>query len=447
MSKTQWGEPILYRQRRIWFVPALWVILAIVLGVFLNFVNLQSLSPNFTTVLMPGVLTPYLSSIASGMMALTAIVFSLAFVFLQFGSSAYSPRLVSLFTTDRVVTNALGVFTGTFLFALVGLLLLNPNRPPLSDWTIAAVSFLWLLASVLLFVLLVRRINNLTIAVVLHMVGEHGRTVVEGMYPLAASNAPGTDESAHSASPVPATELAPISQTLRYVGGPAVVVEFRLSALAELARQAEGVIEIKYAVGDVVADGSPVLYVHGGQHAISENALREAIALGFERTIEQDPKYALRLLVDVGIKALSPAVNDPTTAVMALNEIDDLLRRLGRSQLDVGYVRDAAGSVRVAYPTPSWEDLLSLAIDEIRFYGANSYQIVRRLRALLADLEPIVPKERRAAIQEQRARLETLVNRTFVDALDLHEAQQSDRQGIGLSRRMELEPIAEYTPG
>lgn len=447
MADGQWGKPILYRRRRIWFVPALWVILAIALGVFLNRVDLQVLSPGFTTVLTPGVLVPYLSSIASGMMALTAIVFSLAFVFLQFGSSAYSPRLVSLFTTDRVVTNSLGIFTGTFLFALVALLLLNPVRPPLSDWTIAAVSFLWLLASVFVFILLVRRINHLTIARVLHMVGEHGRTVVASMYPLIESNTPGTAGTNRTTMVVDGPELGPITQTLQYVGGPAVVVEFRMPALVELARQADGVIEIKYAVGDVVADGSAVLHVRGGKHPLSELALRRAIALGFERTIEQDPKYALRLLVDVGIKALSPAVNDPTTAVMALNEIDDLVRRLGRCQLDVGYVRGGDDAPRVVYPTPTWEDLLSLAIDEIRFYGANSYQVMRRLRALLADLEPVVPNERRAAIQEQRARLETTVSRTFTDAADLYEAQQSDRQGIGLARLLELEQIPKHMPG
>ena len=131
MSKNQWGKPLRYRARRIWLVPLLWIALAIVLGVILSRADLQSLVPGFTTPLNASVEQPVLSSIAAGMMALTAIVFSLAFLFVQFGSSAYSPRLVSLFTTNWVVTNALGVFTGTFVFALVGLLVGRHCVPPL----------------------------------------------------------------------------------------------------------------------------------------------------------------------------------------------------------------------------------------------------------------------------------------------------------------------------
>ena len=111
-----------------------------------------------------------------------------------------------------------------------------------------------------------------------------------------------------------------------------MILELKTRRLVELARLADGMIEVKYAVGDMVTDGSEILYVRGGKRTLPEAALRQGIALGFERTIEQDPKYALRLLVDVGIKALSPAINDPTTAVMALNEISDLLGRIGRRQ-------------------------------------------------------------------------------------------------------------------
>jgi uncharacterized membrane protein len=200
-------------------------------------------------------------------------------------------------------------------------------------------------------------------------------------------------------------------------------------------------IEVKYAVGDMVTDGSEVLHVRGGKRTLPEAALRQGIALGFERTIEQDPKYALRLLVDVGIKALSPAINDPTTAVMALNEISDLLGRIGRRQLEVRHAVGAHGTLRLVCPAPTWDDFVSLAIDEIRFYGANSFQVMRRLRALLADLEPVVPPERKAVVQQAKLRTEEAVIRTFVEARDLEEAQQMDRQGIGLSRPLAAVPI------
>lgn len=437
MPVNRWGKPTHYRRRRIWFVPMLWMMLAIAMAIVLARVNLTGVDPGFTTGITSGVVVPVLSSVASGMMALTGIVFSLTFVFVQFGSTAYSPRLVVFLTSDRVILHALGVFTGTFLFALFGLLLLQPDRPPLLDWIVALVSIIWLLASTLLFVLLVGRINHLTISNVLHMIGERGRTVIEELYaPIEDSDTvPGPK--GDTPAPLADAELLPITQTLRYSGGPAVILELKTRRLLELARLAEGVIEVKYAVGDTVTDGSEVLHVRGGKRTLAEAALRQGIALGFERTIEQDPKYALRLLVDVGIKALSPAINDPTTAVMALNEISDLLGRIGRRQLDVRHAVGAHGTLRLVCPTATWDDYVSLAIDEIRFYGANSFQVMRRLRALLADLEPVVPLERRVAIQQAKLRTEATVSRTFVEAWDLQEAQQVDRQGIGLSRPIE----------
>ena len=127
--------------------------------------------------------------------------------------------------------------------------------------------------------------------------------------------------------------------------------------------------------------------------------LRSPVQLERERTFEQDPKYALRLLVDIAIKALSPAVNDPTTAVQTLDQIEDLVRRLGSRRLEMGQVQDETGAVRVMFPTPTWEDFLSLAFDEIRFYGATSLQVMRRLRTALYDLVNVVGPERQQAIR------------------------------------------------
>src|SRR4030095_7881198 len=119
-----------------------------VMGLILSRVDLWVINPGFAVHITPGVEVPVLSSISAGMMALTGIVFSLAFVFVQCGSSAYSPRLVRLCTTDRVMTHALGIFTGTFVFALVGLMLLTPDRSPLLTWTVSIAALSWLLASI-----------------------------------------------------------------------------------------------------------------------------------------------------------------------------------------------------------------------------------------------------------------------------------------------------------
>jgi uncharacterized membrane protein len=161
-----------------------------------------------------------------------------------------------------------------------------------------------------------------------------------------------------------------------------------------------------------------------------------AIRLERERTFEQDPKYPIRLLVDIAIKALSPAINDPTTAVQTLDQIEDLLRRLAERELDAGRVEDTEGRLRLIIPMPTWEDYLTLAFDEIRLYGATSVQVMRRLRSALADLADVVPDGPRTdAVKRYLDHLDRAIERSPLDPIDRIMARQEDRQGLGLSHR------------
>jgi uncharacterized membrane protein len=157
--------------------------------------------------------------------------------------------------------------------------------------------------------------------------------------------------------------------------------------------------------------------------------------MGQGRTFEQDPKYAIRLLVDIAIKALSPAINDPTTAVQALDQIEDLMVRLGRRQLQIGTARDAGGALRLVIPGPTWEDFLLLAFDEVCVCGATSVQIMRRMRALISDLISALPNERHPALRHCQQRLNSTIARSFEDAEKKLEASIEDRQGLGVPRR------------
>jgi hypothetical protein len=205
--------------------------------------------------------------------------------------------------------------------------------------------------------------------------------------------------------------------------------------LVRLAASADATIEVLVVVGETVVESTPVLRVIGGRVAIDESALLSAIELDVERTFEQDPKYAIRLLVDIAIRALSPAVNDPTTAVQALDQIGDLLLRLSRRRIERGAFRDAAGRLRVIMPVPTWDDFLWLAFGEIHAYGATSLQVVRRMHALVADLLAAVPDERRLALQYWQARLKNSVAAHFSDPAERAVATAEDRQGLGLTRR------------
>jgi hypothetical protein len=247
---------------------------------------------------------------------------------------------------------------------------------------------------------------------VLQVIGKRGRSVIRMMFPLIADNAKVSREETEGQ-----LDLGPPTQTLTCSGEPRVITRFDLDSLVRSAQSADAVVAS--ARHRQVNDPRQLLF-------------RQLSSASFE----QDPKYAIRLLVDIAIKALSPAVNDPTTAVQALDQIEDLLRRLGRRQLDAGYARDAAGKIRVTFPVPTWQDYLALSFDEIRQFGASSIQVGRRLRAALFGLnDTIAVDDRRAAVQQYLDHLSLGIGRSSLDDQDRAAALQADRQGLGLSRR------------
>ena len=291
-----------------------------------------------------------------------------------------------------------------------------------------------LIASMLLFARLVQRLTDLQITSVLNLIGDKGRDVIREAFEH-LDKRPALEWKA-------AIEFAesvgrdPITQILTYSGPPRTITKLNIGTLVEQARRNEAVIEMVSAVGDTLVEGSVVLHIHGGQGRLSEKDLMRAIDLGIERTFQQDPKYPLRLLVDIAIKALSPAINDPTTAVQAVDQIEDLLRRLGRREVDAGHARDANGVLRLIVPMPTWEDYLTLAFDEIRQYGGTSVQVMRRLRAALIGLTESLPSPERAdAVRRYLKHLNLVIERSPLDDQDKVMAFQEDRQGLGLSRR------------
>lgn len=370
-----------------------------------------------------------LSAIASGMMALTAIVFSIAFVMVQFSAVTYSPRIALGFANDPLLFHAMGMFAATFTYALAAMAWVDRdasgNVPEIS-WVVSA----WLLVmSLLVFARLVQRLSDLQITNTLRMIGDHGRAVIRDTFADSSGRTPRAAPSAGAA------RLPPVTLELRHDAPPKTIQRIDPASLVSLARAADAIIVLEAAVGDSLADGAPILRVHGGTAPIDAAALRRAVSLGLDRTYDQDPKYPLRLLVDIAIKALSPAINDPTTAVQAIDQIEDLLRRLARADLDAGRLADAAGTLRLVIPMPGWDDYLSLALDEIRMYGADSLQVLRRLRALLLGLSKMLGDDPRAASVGRYLRhLDAVIERSPFDAEDRDSARQEDAQGLGLSR-------------
>ena len=216
---------------------------------------------------------------------------------------------------------------------------------------------------------------------------------------------------------------------------PLAIANFRVNDFVNKAKESGGTIVIKCGVGDTVAQGTVLLEVYRAQALIAETSLLRGIVFAPERTFEQDPKYPLRLLVDTAIMALSPAVNDPTTAVQAIDQIQDLLHRLGGRVLDAGFVKDDQGDLRLIFPMPTWEEYLALAFDEIRLYGADTIQVLRRMRAALMDLTASLKSPAESMRYGNTWIISTQSSSDLdLDPIDRALALQADPQGLGHTR-------------
>jgi uncharacterized membrane protein len=367
----------------------------------------------------------FFTAVASGMIGLTGVVFTVGLVMVQFSAIAYSPRLVF---------HSLGVFIATFTYSLCALLHVDRNGsgvvPLISGVAVAGL----LLLSMLLFSAMMKGLLNLQITYVLHAIGDKGRDVIRETFKRFDEKAKTQTQRVQETCNI--SELGPVVQTLKYFAAPRTIAKFDIDDLVRQAQQAGAVIVMACGVGDTLVENTLLLQVHGAKTTLLESDLVRAIHFGFERTAEQDPKYPIRLLVDVAVKALSPAINDPTTAVQAIDQIEDLLRRLGGRDLDAGYAFDADSDLRLIFPMPRWEDYLVLAFDEIRHYGADSVQVVRRLRSALVGLADTVADDTRiGAVERYLKQLDLTVDHSILNADDLETARQEDRQGLGLSRR------------
>ncbi len=414
----------------VWIIPIVYTVVSLVAALVLPRIE-QALALPFDLGISASAALAVLTSIASGMMALTGIVFSVAFVMLQFSAVTYSPRFANRFARDPVLFHALGMFFATFTYALAAAAWADREGsgqvPAISSLLAVGLLFLSLLA----FGLLMRRLGDLQITNTLRFIGDQGRTVIRQSL---AVSAPGAGAQGNRRAEEVA---ASVMQVLRHAGPPRYVQRYDIPSLVSLAQGAGARIRMQCAVGDMMMDGSVMLHVLGGQGPLPEVALRKAVRLGSDRTFEQDPKYPLRLLVDIAIKALSPAINDPTTAVQALDQIEDLLRRLARGELADGCFVDAAGELRLVYPTPDWEDYLALAFDEIRVFGATSVQVMRRLRsALLGLVELLGGNERAASVRKYLEHVDAAIEHSPFDEKDRATARQQDPQGLGLARNI-----------
>jgi uncharacterized membrane protein len=359
--------------------------------------------------------------IAASMLSFIVFFFSVLLLTVQIASVNLSPRVISRPFQSGVVKAALGLFVFTFVYGVATLARVEDRVPQLPVFITVVMSVI----SIGTFLFVVERVGKqLRPTMVVASVAQEGLHVIRTVYPLRWS--PGKE-----GTPAAMPDLGPDCQSIRHEGGPGVVVALDLPRLFTLAAGKECTVEVVPQVGDYVPAGGLLYRVYGQGDPALARELRSAVALGRERTLEQDPAFAFRIIVDIAEKALSPSINDPTTGVQAIDQLQFLLQEVGERDLSSNMLRDPEGQLRLVYRTPDWQDYVLLAVSEVRHYGANSIQVMRRLRGMLEYLVANLPPERAACLQQQLDLLRGSVERTFFDPRDQGNAGIADTQGLG----------------
>jgi uncharacterized membrane protein len=321
---------------------------------------------------------------------------------------------------DNAIRFIVGYFVFTLLFALRVLIKMAGQTVDQFNFFIAGA--LGMVSVVVFLYLIDYAARFLRPVSIVQRVGESGLAVIQNVYPETTKRPSPVVSSRKPASP---------ERTVAHVDTSGTVLALDLAGLVAQAQRANGIIEFVPQVGDFVSVDEPLFRLYGGGGAIDDRMLRAAVALGSERTVEQDPTFAFRILVDIAIKALSPAINDPTTAVLAIDQLHRLLRRVGLRQLRSEEIYDAAGELRVVFRTPNWEDFVQLTCTEIRHCGAGSIQIMRRMRSMLDNLMQTLPQHRHAELHGQLALLDRTIEGHYAFPEDQELARIPDPQGLG----------------
>lgn len=412
-----------YRQSLV-ALPALYVAAAVLLGVLMP--KLDSARDVEAAGAGVGTARDILGATAAGMIAFTGFVLAGVLLVVQFAAGQYSPRLVLWFRHDSLTKHAIGCFLAAFVYALVALRTLEGEGGDFSPDITVAVALALLVGACIVFLALLQRVTDqLRPRILFGAVAREGIRAARETYPTRLGEQVPDDRSWESRDP----------QRVPFRARPGVVAWFDRPALVAVAARAGAVIELVPGVGEFVGPRAELLRVHG-RRIDDPAALAALVHVADERTIEQDPAFAMRIVVDTAIRALSPAINDPTTAVHGLDVLEVLVRELAGHDLDGSFARDEGGQVRLVWRSPRWDDLLDLAFEEIREYGASSVQICRRLRAVLEDLLASTPDVRHAAIDAHQRRLDATLRSAFPEgSLERETALVADRTGLGLGRR------------
>ena len=369
--------------------------------------------------------------VAGTLTALQAIIsIEASFIIFTFGSMLVAIQIAGGQLTPRVIATTLlrdnvirlttGLFIFSLLFAIGAVSRIEIEMPRLVVWI---ASFLGLVSMAAFLFLIDHAARFMRPVSIFWKVADMGIDVIESVFPEPFSEV--------EAPPTTLPDQHNPARIIRHDGMSAVILAADIEGLLAEARRHDGTIVVAAQIGDFVGVGQPLFLLYGGAEAANDRKLRGCIAFGLERTIEQDTTFAFRVVVDIAVKALSKAINDPTTAVLAMDQLQRLLRWVGERNLRNEYFFAEDGSLRLVFPTPNWGDFVHLTCREIRQYGADSVQVSRRMRAMLVNLIKTLPDQRKPELQLELELLDRAIDKTFDFEEDRQLARVPDSQGLG----------------
>ena len=349
-------------------------------------------------------------------------------VAIQVASGQMTPRVIAtILLRDNILRYTIGLFVLTILFTLRAA---NTMGATVNQFAIFATALLGL-ASLVAFLFLIDYVARLLRpGSIVWRVAESGLEVIKSVYPHLVAVV-------HQQGEEAGRRISPPDRVVCHQGRSGTVLAVNLEALLGEAQKSNGIIEFSPHVGDFVATEAPLFLLYGGASDIDDHKLHASVAIGSERTMDQDPMFAFRILLDIALKALSPAINDPTTAVLAIDQLHRMLRSLGKRRLSSEEILDTDGQLRVIMRTPNWPDYVHLTFTELRFCGASSIQVARRLRAMIENLVHNLPEHRHPALFQELDLLDRTLEKDYIFPEDLALARIPDSQGLGGSIRSE----------
>ncbi|MDL9947816.1 DUF2254 domain-containing protein [Gordonia sp. ABSL11-1] len=408
-----------------WRLPTAMVVVAIVAGLISVGIDdsfgIQALDADTTATL--------LGVIAGAMATLTGLVFTAVTLAMQFGASQISVRVIPMFQQDRVMRASIGLFLATFAFAVIVAVDLatvaNEQEAPVISTVIAIVLTL---ASTFMFMVLVAKVGSiLNSSQLLRWIESEGRAAVRRLYPdlpgeVATQTAVSTEDVTRDPGPVS------LVVTLRDTPSQGrVLLAIDLARIQRLAIRWDVRVDLLVGIGDYVPHNAGVFEIVGDDRFVRAHQLLSCLLFGDTHRPSVSPAAALQAISDVALKALSPAINDPSRAVQALDHTEDLLLFIAprvRAEAQNNSLTLIGGYRR------TWGDYVGIGTDQIRHYGRGSIQVQRRLRALFETLADQCPGDQQGPLVERMAALHDEVA-DWSTSLDRRLAEAADRQGYG----------------